>query len=127
MAELSEIEQANRRYNESLRLDVGNQLNYDPDWSMRVLSVAAQTGLQLEVIEHSLPELEEELRKACERSGRDYESIDRAIFAANPSEDACRANQDMGFTDQMFALPSESAEKVLPRLDKLADLVRKIR
>ena len=69
----------------------------------------------------------EELRKACERGGRDYESIDRAIFAAAPNEDVCRANVYKGFTDQMFALPSESAEKVLPRLDKLAELAIKVR
>jgi hypothetical protein len=69
----------------------------------------------------------EELPKACERGGRDYESIDRAIFAAAPNEDVCRSNVDKGFTDQMFALPSESAEKVLPRLDKLAELAIKVR
>jgi probable F420-dependent oxidoreductase len=74
-----------------------------------------------------LDEGHEELRKASERGGRDYESIDSANFAAAPNEDVCRANVDKGFTDQMFALPSESAEKVLPKLDKLAELVIKVR
>jgi probable F420-dependent oxidoreductase len=68
-----------------------------------------------------------ELRKACERAGRDYDTIDRAIFAATPTEDSCRANADNGFTDQMFALPSEPAEKLLPRLDRLAELANKLR
>ena len=67
------------------------------------------------------------LRAACERGGRDYASIDRAIFAAAANEDACRANIDKGFTDQMFPLPSEPAEKILPRLDKLVELVNKVR
>jgi probable F420-dependent oxidoreductase len=68
-----------------------------------------------------------DLREACERAGRDFESIDRAIFAAPANEEACRAHADQGFTDQMFPLPSESAEKILPRLDKLAELARKLR
>jgi probable F420-dependent oxidoreductase len=69
----------------------------------------------------------EELRKSCERAGRDFDSLDRAIFAAPPTEDSCRANVDKGFTDQMFALPSEPAEKLLPRLDTLAELANKLR
>jgi probable F420-dependent oxidoreductase len=69
----------------------------------------------------------EALLEACEREGRDYESIDRAIFAAAPNEDSCRANVDQGFTDQMFALPSETAEKLLPMLDNLAELANKVR
>jgi alkanesulfonate monooxygenase SsuD/methylene tetrahydromethanopterin reductase-like flavin-dependent oxidoreductase (luciferase family) len=69
----------------------------------------------------------EALRKSCDRSGRDYESIDRAIFASAPNEEACRKNIDRGFTDQMFALPSKSADKVLPILDDLAELANKVR
>jgi probable F420-dependent oxidoreductase len=69
----------------------------------------------------------EALRAACDRGGRDYESIDRAIFAATPNEDSCRANVDKGFTDQMFALPSETAEKLMPMLDNLAELANKVR
>ena len=69
----------------------------------------------------------EALRAACDRGGRDYESIDRAIFAAAPTEDSCRANVDRGFTDQMFALPSETAEKLMPMLDNLAELANKVR
>jgi probable F420-dependent oxidoreductase len=69
----------------------------------------------------------EALRKACERGGRGYETIDRAIFGAAPNEDSCRANVDAGFTDQMFVLPSETAEKLLPMLDNLAELANKVR
>jgi probable F420-dependent oxidoreductase len=69
----------------------------------------------------------EALRKSCDRAGRDYDSIDRAIFAAAPNEEACRSNIDNGFTDLMFALPSEPAEKLLPLLDNLAELANRIR
>lgn len=67
------------------------------------------------------------LREACQRGGRDYESVDRTVFAAKPSEEECRANVDRGFTDQIFFLPPDPAEIVLPKLDRLAELVRKIR
>lgn len=64
MAEPSELEQAGKLYDERLQLNVGNELNYDPARSMRVLGVAAETGLPLDVIDASLDTLEVDLRKA---------------------------------------------------------------
>lgn len=69
----------------------------------------------------------EELRKSCERAGRDIETVDRAVFGAPAKEDFIREKFDQGFTDQMFALPSEPADTILPLLDKIAELVNKVR
>lgn len=69
----------------------------------------------------------ESLAKACDRGGRDFAAMDKAIFAATPTEEACRANETLGYTAQMFALPSEPEDKILPRLDRLAKLAQSLR
>ena len=69
----------------------------------------------------------EALRKECEMAGRDFESLDRAVFAAQPDEDSCRKNIDLGFTELAFALPSVEKEKALPILDHYGELANKLR
>ena len=67
------------------------------------------------------------LRAACERAGRDFDSLHNALFAAPADVDACRKLLDQGFSELGFALPSADREKVLPLLDRYAELARKLR
>ncbi len=67
------------------------------------------------------------LRVECERAGRDFEAIDLGIFAAQPKEEACRQRIEQGFTELAFALPSEPSDKILPLLDRYAELANKLR
>jgi probable F420-dependent oxidoreductase len=67
------------------------------------------------------------LRQECERAGRDYQSLDRAVFAAAPDEAVCRGHLEQGFTDLVFPLPSGSPDLVLPLLDRYAELAGKLR
>ena len=67
------------------------------------------------------------LRAACERAGRDFDSLHNAIFAAPADVDACRKLLDQGFAEFGFPLPSADSETVLPILDRYAELARKLR
>lgn len=68
-----------------------------------------------------------QLRGACERAGRDFDSLHNAVFAAPPDEVACTALVEQGFQDLAFALPSKGADEILPLLDRYAELARKLR
>ncbi len=67
------------------------------------------------------------LRAACERAGRDFDSLHNAIFAAPADVDACRKLLDQGFAEFGFPLPSADRETILPILDRYAELARKLR
>jgi len=67
------------------------------------------------------------LREACERKGRDFDSLHNALYAAKPEESACHRMVELGFQDLAFALPSADRETLLPLLDRYAELVRKLR
>jgi probable F420-dependent oxidoreductase len=67
------------------------------------------------------------LRQAAARAGRPFEEIDKTIFAAQPTAEACEQNIALGFTELCFALPSKKSDEVLPLLDQLAELANKLR
>ncbi len=67
------------------------------------------------------------LRAACERAGRDFDSLHNAIFAAPADVDACRKLLEQGFAEFGFPLPSADRETILPILDRYAELARKLR
>ena len=67
------------------------------------------------------------LRQAAERAGRPFDEIDKTIFAAQPTAEACEQNIALGFTEPCFALPSKTSDDVLPLLDQLAELANKLR
>lgn len=69
----------------------------------------------------------ERLVAACEKRGRDPKSIHLALFGAPLEEAAARGRLDQGFADLVFNLPSESADKTLPRLDRIAALAQTLR
>ncbi len=63
------------------------------------------------------------LRAAADEAGRDIKTVSTSIFGAPPEPaylDRCRA---AGIDRALLSLPSESAEKILPLLDKYAALL----
>ena len=64
----------------------------------------------------------DELRQACDETGRDFESLEKPIFAPRPELDAAKRLIEAGFTELAFALPSLPSEKALPLLDQFAEL-----
>jgi probable F420-dependent oxidoreductase len=68
-----------------------------------------------------------QLRAAAERRGRRFEDIQLALFAAPADEGPARHRIEQGFRDLVFPLPAAEAEKVLPLLDRYAELARRLR
>jgi len=69
----------------------------------------------------------EKLTKALEARGRKVEDLDLALFGAPTDYDQLQGRLEQGFDELVFGLPAESADKILPMLDNLAELVVKIR
>jgi probable F420-dependent oxidoreductase len=69
----------------------------------------------------------EELRRACEKSGKDFAGLDKAVFAAPTDEAGSSALIKSGFNHLLYPLPSAKRDKVLPMLDKYASLANKLR
>jgi len=61
---------------------------------------------------------------AAKRAGRDAKTLELSIFAMAPDRDEIAAFRDQGAARAVFMLPPDPAEKILPRLDKLAELAR---
>ena len=69
----------------------------------------------------------EGLKQACEAAGRDFKEITLAYFFAPMDVDEIKKNIDLGFSHFIFNLPSESDKTVLPTLDKIQDIIEKIK
>lgn len=69
----------------------------------------------------------ERLRAALEKRGRDVSDITLALFGAPVDEEQARGRIGQGFSELIFGLPPASADENLPRLDRLAGLVEKLR
>jgi len=69
----------------------------------------------------------ERLTEALAAKGRKVEDLDLALFGAPTDYDALRGRLEQGFDELIFGLPPAGADKVLPILDNLAELVTKIR
>ena len=69
----------------------------------------------------------DQVREACEKRGRPFDEISLALFFPPMDEAGAREKIDLGYSELIFGLPSESAEKVLPVLDDIAVLADKIR
>jgi probable F420-dependent oxidoreductase len=67
------------------------------------------------------------LREAADRAGRSFDAIDKAVFATVPTAEGCEKNLELGFTELVFALPSEPSDAILPMLDGFAEIARKLR
>jgi probable F420-dependent oxidoreductase len=68
-----------------------------------------------------------ELRAQCAAAGRDFDALEKAIFAAPAKQEAAKRLIEAGFTELTFSLPSVPSEKALPLLDRFAELARVLR
>ena len=68
-----------------------------------------------------------ETRAACAQRGRNFAAITLALFAPPPTEDLIRESIAEGYTHFVFVIPPESDSVVLSKLDKLAELVQRVR
>ncbi len=73
--------------------------------------------------EKILPGLDE-LKARAAKAGRDMKTISVSVFGAAPDEAVLDTYRKAGITRAMFRLPSESRDKILPLLDKLATLIK---
>ncbi len=69
----------------------------------------------------------ERLKAACEARGRRVEDITLALFSAPTSQETLVGRIGQGFDELIFNLDSETADNVLPKLDRLAKLVESVR
>jgi probable F420-dependent oxidoreductase len=69
----------------------------------------------------------ERLRIACEARGRKLEDITLALFAAPLEARELNGRIDQGFDELIFSLPSETSDKILPKLDRIASIVSEVR
>lgn len=60
---------------------------------------------------------------ACREAGRDRSGFEVSLYAAPTNADALAALAEMGLDRAVFLLPSDDAETLLPRLDRLATLI----
>jgi hypothetical protein len=64
------------------------------------------------------------LRRVAEEHGRDPDSIEINVFGARPDAGNLEHYRNIGVVRTCLALPSASADVVLPLLDKWAKLVQ---
>jgi probable F420-dependent oxidoreductase len=69
----------------------------------------------------------ERLRAACAARGRDPDEITLALFGAPADPERLRQQLAQGFTELIINIPSEPADRALPRLERLASLVATLR
>lgn len=67
------------------------------------------------------------LKTACEKAGRNYEDITLALFGAPTNQEQLEGRIEQGFTELIFNLPQTDPDNVLKELDKIAELVAKVR
>ena len=67
------------------------------------------------------------MKAALEARGRSMDDLTTALFGAPMDVDKLKGRLEQGFTDLIFSLPQSSPEKVLARLDQIADLVARVR
>jgi len=62
----------------------------------------------------------------AEAAGRKRESLELTLFAALPDEKELDGLRAAGASRAVFMMPSEGADKILPRMDSLAELARRL-
>ncbi len=67
-----------------------------------------------------------EFWSAAKEAGRTPQDLELTIFGMGPDAEEIAKFQEAGASRVVFMLPSEPAEKILPRLDKLAELSGKL-
>ena len=69
----------------------------------------------------------ERLTKALAAKNRRVEDLDLAMFGSPLDPEQCVGRIEQGFDHLMFGVPSDSRDKQLPVLDRIAGVVEKIR
>ena len=67
------------------------------------------------------------LSDAMAARGRKVDDLDLALFGAPMDAKQCEGRIEQGFDHLIFMVPSEGADKVLPLLDRIADVVAQVR
>ncbi len=67
-----------------------------------------------------------EFRKMATEAGRDPASIEITVWAPKQDPDLMKRYADLGVARVVFSLDSDKADKVLPVIDSLAGLMRKV-
>ena len=67
-----------------------------------------------------------ELRRRAVAKGRDPRTISISVYGAPPDADLLRQYRDAGVTRAIFGLPSAPADKVLPIVDRCAEVARQV-
>lgn len=67
------------------------------------------------------------LREACAAHGRSFDELTLALYHAPLDEAVCRRYLADGWHELIFPLPSADAATVLPKLDEIATLARRLR
>ena len=81
--------------------------------------------MPIHIPRHLLKRIPEFWRDA-EDAGRKRESLELTIFAALPDEKELDGLRAAGAARAVFMLPAEAADKILPRLDSLSELARRL-
>jgi probable F420-dependent oxidoreductase len=82
--------------------------------------------LPVGIPEPRLASVLEDLRQRAERAGRDPRGLPVSYFWATPEETALRRLAAQGIERAILALPATSLDRLLPRLDRYSDLMRKV-
>ena len=67
-----------------------------------------------------------EFRTMAEAAGRDPKSIAITVWHSRKDADLLKRYEDLGVERVVFPLESDTAEAVMPTLDSIADLIRKV-
>lgn len=67
-----------------------------------------------------------QLKGAMQAAGRDFDTLDLTLFGVGPDPERVRGYLDLGFRRLVFGLPPAPADKVVPLLDRYAELAASI-
>ncbi len=67
------------------------------------------------------------LKEAMDKQDRSVEDLDLALFGAPTDPEQLQGRIDQGFDDLIFNVPSDTADNVLPLLDKYAEAVAAVK
>jgi probable F420-dependent oxidoreductase len=67
-----------------------------------------------------------QFRRMATDAGRDPSSIEMTIWSPKQEADLMKRYQDLGIARVVFSLESEKADTILPAVDRLAELIRKV-
>lgn len=62
------------------------------------------------------------LKEIADENGRDMSTLSVTVFGAKPDREVLDSYREAGIDRVLFTLPSEGGDKLLPMLDKLAEL-----